>query len=496
MKVFRLKALDLPSLLMRDRRQQVAVRAVAATVGHGLPDIEALWRKASLTVQNGRQAGQTLSLEDLIDRHRRVIMVDGGEGPQPVETIFTSLVLVAGEPMPDPEAIQRFLRDRISHSFEPLIDPLDPVTISLHTSLDAAPGLTVWLGYGIHAPQPGVMTRGSVDFVPDGESIGTPMTLPDTAPAALFPGQRWLAFGRSEAIAPATHPDLPAGVLFLLAQAGELGPLRGPAESAPALLALQQADDTVAVEIAPAGTGGQTDESYELSGVSAQQGRVRLGRIEVRYDVRASRLRALPPGDPIYLRVIGVAVPARLEAQRIARFWLELASGGLRTSSLQSAGEACVVQAGQARLYSRQDMRYLPRDPGFDVSLAEGDAGKLTLLCRRDGHLGFVALPHTPAAVTFHPATSAGSADAWPLDWLDEALVLDFGGRGIETIGTRWPRRPAARLCRHGATLQLEDSSDAWLLEGGKLQRARGSISPNRRLVLGPLVVDVVEADG
>ena len=96
-------ALDMLDVLTRDKRRLVAVRAVAdgnAT----LAQAEDLWRKPLFRLSHGPHARQSLSLQDIIDRHRRAILIDGGDGPRPVETIFTSVLFVTPETIADPAA--------------------------------------------------------------------------------------------------------------------------------------------------------------------------------------------------------------------------------------------------------------------------------------------------------------------------------------------------------------------------------------------------------
>lgn len=480
---------DLLDLLTRDRRRLVAVRG---HVEGALPDVERLWRKAHLRMENGPQAGQTLSLEDMIDRHRRMVLVDAGDGPQPVETVFTSLLFIVAETLADPAAMERFLRERMRHSFGTLIDPLDDVAIAVETSVSAAHALTVSIGYGIHAPEE-ERPRGRVLFRPAGEPDGSPVTLPGGRAAAIYPTQRWLAFSRSEALTPATHPDLPSGATFLLTPPDEIGGRTARAGAGPALIVLDHGGrdgqrSIEAREAAADGGAADVDLRFEILGTSGQQGASVLGTLDVSFDPRPSRLRKARPAGPC-LDVIGVAVPTRLEGSRVSRFWIELDGDGLlRRSLMIGSSQACVVQGSRARLYSRREMRYVGAAPFRARAVAVGSE-KRSLVISTEGAIGHVGLPSTPASFAF-----GGDGD-WDLDWIDQSVFVELSGGRIAPLGPLLPRRELGRLSAGPGGVAVESGGDAWLLDKDRARPAAGPLQPGQELVLGPLVLRVPEAE-
>jgi hypothetical protein len=491
---------EMLDLLTRDRRRLVAVRASAGQAGGPLPDPETLWRKPALTVANGRNAGQTLSLEDMIDRHRRMVLVDAGDGPRPVETVFTSLLFVVAEPVADPDAMARFLIERIRQSFGPLIDPLEPPAIAFETSLTATAALTVHLGYGVHAPFAGEAARGRILFQPAGEREGTPVTLPSGREAGIYPRQRWLAFARGEALAAATHPDLPGGVTFLISAPGEVTGGVGAHRDGPAVSTLadgksgqDKAGAARTVEAQPSATPPPpgVDASFDIVSVTGQEGRSLLGALHVAHDRRPSRLWRTQPQGPC-LAVVGVCVPARLEGQRIERFWLEVDAGGrLRASGLQAAAQSVVVRGARARLYSRRELRYVGGADAYAARTVDLGGEKRTLLMVEDGALGYVAAPPTPRPVT--AVAGADTPDAWAFDWIDEALFVQLASGQVASIGDLLAVRPLGALGTSGASVTLAGLGDAWLLDGARGVAASGAaLQPGQRVVLGPLVLEAL----
>lgn len=487
---------DLMDLVMHDPRRLACLRAVAGEPGEALPDIETLWRKPSFTVTEAGQptkAGK-VSLEDLIDRHRGIALIDGGNGPQPIDVPFTSIVVLTAEALPGAQELGRFLADRIEQRFRDVIDADIGVTIHVEQSLHAAAPIAVYFGHGVHAPSPGQrLPHGEVLIKQNPEiTIGQPLIGANT-PGGLYHGQARFAFSRSEMLTPSVHPDLPAGTIFFLG--------RFPVDSAardagglPLLTALPQTPEAraqaIQVEALPLPAQGGIDARYEIMGIRPQVGRVSLGLVDVILDRRPSRLHHHAPKGP-HLAVLGLAIPESFGGRRMARYWVERSHGGaLLSSAMLSARDSIVVQGRDARLYDRRELRYIRAGNEFRAETMSFDNRRRSLLMLEEGEFGFIALPREQAAISFGPDQS--SRGFGTLDWLGEAVRVQFGSGVVERLDALYDHNPVGFIHAVPGGVSVQSAGDIWLLGDRKAQAAGTCTIPaNGPFVLGPLVVEL-----
>jgi hypothetical protein len=349
----------------------------------------------------------------------------------------------------------------------------------------------------VHAPPLQAPPRGAVLFRPEGESVATPVTWPGGRTAGLYPGQRWLAFSREEADAPAHHPDLPADAAFLLTAPGEIAGQSADASGRPRLYALpaspSAATMTITVSDAPATRG--VDEAFLVSATSAERGEQPLGHIEVVHDARPSRWRAAAaPG--LGLRIMGIAMPQRLAGLRVERFWLELTEAGdLRASALRASAHSAVVKGARVRLYDRRGLFYRPGDSPFAVQSVKAGGESRTLILSEERALGYVALPAAPHRLS--PERDRGDAGDWPLDWIDSSVIVDLAGRGPTALPDAWLGRQGPVLWQDRERVLIDSDADLFLLADGAARPPDTRwLTPGRRLILGPLVVDLIASAG
>jgi hypothetical protein len=488
---------DLMDLIRHDPRSTLVVRAVAGDPGGKAPDVETLWRKPVFTVETGGEAQSgKFSLEDVLDRNRALILVDDGAGGQPVDVIFPSLIIVTNEPMPGAAAFAKFLRDRMTQAFSDVMEDGAKVEISTAVNTSAEHPVTVYMGYGVHAPSAAnPVTQGKIEIVAaDGEPMGEP-ELPGGAAAGIYPRQRMLAFGRSDKLAAATHPDVPAGVLLAL---GHLpgSAARGSGVGLPPLTAIAvTADpDAASVEARPAllPQGSRVDARFDVTGVRAQRGRVKLCSIDVTLDDRPSRLHAQPLKGWLQLKLVGFAIRESFAGKRVTRFWIDRTAGGhLRHSSMLAERDSIVVQGRNARVYRRDEMRYERRTAEkFKAQRVSFDGGQRTVVTLEDGAFGYIAPPD--AALTAAVGSMAGGDGVWPLNWCGEAVTLQFGPGQTERLDALFDQVNIGLVGANAQGFETHAGEDLWILADGKATPAgRATHPPGSRLVVGPLVLEV-----
>ncbi len=485
---------DLMDLIRHDPRRSLVVKAVAGEPGGALPDIETLWRKPVFRVTAGGMAESgKFSLEDVLDRNRAMLVVDDGAGGQPMDVVFPSMVIVTSEPLPGGAAFAKFLRDRVGQAFGDAMEAGRPFDVRLMVSASAEHPVTAWIGYGVHAPGQGQATpRGSVAVLAaDGAPIGEP-EFADGVAGGLYPGQRMLAFSRSEAMGPVTHPDLPAGVMFALGHPPS--GTRGLASSLPPLQAqaLSADPEAASVEVQPVALPSQSaaDIRFDVTGVKAQRGRVKLLSIEVALDSRASRLRAAAPAG-VSLKLIGFAVREQFGGRRMVRWWLDRTSGGLfRHSAMLSERDSVVVQGRSARVYRRDELRYERRSgESFSVERVSFEGERRSLLIA-DNALGHIALPQ--GRRTAVAGLSDGGEEGWPVNWCGEGVTVQFGDGTTARLDSLYDIAPLGLVGGNPQGFETSGGADLWRLDGGKASPAgEATWPPGSRLVVGPLVVEV-----
>lgn len=489
---------DLMDLVMHDPRQLSCLRAVAGEAGEPMPDIENLWRKPLLQLTRGGQPTKDgkFSLEDLIDRQRGITLVDGGSGPQPIDTPFTSLVVLTAEALPGAQELGRFLADRIEQRFRDVIDPDIGVSVHVEQSLHAGAPVAVYLGHGVHAPPAGRLPRGEVVIRQDADiAIGQPV-IGAATPGGLYPGQARFAFSRSEMLTAAVHPDLPAGTIFFLgrypvdASAREAGGL-------PLLTALPQTPEArgqaIQVETLAIPPDSGIDARYEILGIRPQTGRVSLGMVDVILDKRPGRLQGQPPRGP-HLAVIGLAIPEQLGGRKIARYWVERSHGGrLLSSAMLAQRDSIVVQGRDARRYDRRELRYTRSGGEFRADTLGFDNRKRSVLMLEEGEFGYIGLPREQTPISFGPDQSARGYGTF--DWLGEAVRVQFGSGAVERLDALYDHNPVGFIAAAPGGVAVQSAGDVWLLGDRKAQPAGTCVvPPNGPFVLGPLVVEYREA--
>ena len=444
---------DLMDLIRHDPRRSLVVKAVAGEPGGALPDVETLWRKPVFKVEAGGvpESGK-FSLEDVLDRNRAMLVVDDGAGGQPVDVVFPSMVIVTSEPLPGGAAFAKFLRDRVAHVFGDAMEAGRAFDVRLMVNPAAEHPVTAWIGYGVHAPGQGQATpRGAVTILAaDGAPIGEP-EFADGVAGGLYPGQRMIAFSRSDALGPVTHPDLPAGVLFSLGHAP--GGTRGIASSLPPLQvhAISGDPEARSIEAQPVALPAQAaaDIRFDITGVKAQRGRVRLLSIDVALDSRASRLRASPPAG-VALKLIGFAVRETFGSRRMVRWWMDRTSGGVfRHSAMLSERDSVVVQGRSARIYRRDELRYERRSgESFTVERISFEGDRRSVLIA-DNTLGYIALPQ--GRRTAVAGSSDGGEEGWPVNWCGEGVTVNFGDGTTARLDALYDIAPAGACRRKSA---------------------------------------------
>jgi len=486
---------DLMDLIRHDPRRSLVVRAVAGEPGGALPDVEALWRKPLFRVEAGgvAQPGR-FSLEDVLDRNRAMLVVDDGAGGQPVDVVFPSMVIVTSEPLPGGAAFAKFLRERVAHAFGDAMESGRPFDVRLMASPSAEHPVTAWIGYGVHAPGQGQATpRGAVTVLAaDGAPIGEPEFV-DGVAGGLYPGQRMFAFSRSEAMGPVTHPDLPSGIVLALGHPPGAG--RGLASSLPPLEvhALSGDPEAASIEAQPAAlpADASADIRFDLTGVKAQRGRVRLLSIEVSLDNRPSRLRAhQPPG--VALKLVGFALPDVFGGRRMVRWWMDRTAGGqFRHSALLAERDSVVVQGRSARVYRRDELRYDRRSgESFQVERASF-AGQRRSLLLTESALGYIALPTALRSAVAGP--SDGGEAGWPVNWCGEGVTVQFADGATARLDALYDIAPLGQVGGNPQGFETHGGADLWRLDGAKPSPAgQATWPPGSRLVVGPLVVEVV----
>jgi hypothetical protein len=488
---------DLMDLIRHDPRGALVVRAVAGDPGGKTPDVETLWRKPVFTVEAGGAAlSGKFSLEDVLDRNRALILVDDGAGGQPVDVIFPSLIVVTSEPMPGAAAFAKFLRDRMTRTFSDVMEDGAKIEIATTVNHGAEHPVTVFLGYGVHAPSAAnPVPQGKVAIVAaDGEPMGEP-ELPGGAAAGIYPRQRMLAFARSDKIAAATHPDAPPGVLLALGHMPG-ATARGSGVGLPPLTAIAQTGDpdAASVEARPAllPPGSAVDIRFDVTGVRAQRGRVKLCSVDVTLDDRPSRLHAQPVKSPVQLRLVGFAIRESFAGKRVTRFWIDRTAGGhLRHSAMLAERDSIVVQSRSARVYRRDELRYERRSAEkFDVRRVSFDGAQRTVILLQDGAFGYIAPPM--GTLTAAAGSMAGGDGVWPLNWCGEAITLQFGPGQTERLDAVYDQINIGLIGANAQGFETHAGEDLWTLTDGKAAAAgRATHPPGSRLVIGPLVVDV-----
>lgn len=486
---------DLMDLIRHDPRRSLVVKAVAGEAGGALPDVETLWRKPLFRVEAGGVAESgKFSLEDVLDRNRAMLVVDDGAGGQPVDVVFPSMVIVTSEPLPGGAAFAKFLRDRVAHAFGDAMEAGRSFDVRLMVNPSAEHPVTAWLGYGVHAPGQGQATpRGSVTVLAaDGAPIGEP-EFADGVAGGLYPGQRMMAFSRSDALGPVTHPDLPAGVLFSLGHAP--GGVRGLASSLPPLHvhAVSADPEAASIEAQPVALPSQSvaDIRFDVTGVKAQRGRVKLLSLEVALDSRPSRLRATAPAG-VSLRLIGFAVREQFGGKRMVRWWMDRTSGGLfRHSAMLAERDSVVVQGRTTRIYRRDELRYERRSgESFSVERVSF-AGDRRSVLTAENTLGHIALPQ--GRRTALAGLSDGGQESWPVNWCGEGVTVQFGDGTVARLDALYDIAPLGLVGGNPGGFETLGGADLWRLDGSKASPAgEATWPPGSRLVIGPLVVEVV----
>jgi hypothetical protein len=489
---------DLMDLIRHDPRGALVVRAIAGEPGGKAPDVETLWRKPVFSVEAGGAAlSGKFSLEDVLDRNRAMMMVDDGAGGQPVDVIFPSMMVVTSEPMPGAGAFTKFLRDRISQSFSDVMEDGARIEIATAVNHSAENPVTVYIGYGVHAPAAAnPVAHGKIElFGADGEPMGEP-ELPGGSAAGIYPRQRMLAFGRSERFAAAVHPDLPAGVLLALGHVPGAS-FRGSGGGLPPLaaIALTADPDAASVEArqAPALPGSSADIRFDVTGVRSQRGRVRLCSVDVTLDARPSRLHAQPLARGPQLKLAGLAIRDNYAGRRATRFWIDRTAGGtLRHSAMLAERDSIVVQGRSARVYRRDEMRYERRTAdALVVSRLSFDGAQRTLVTIDEGAFGYIALP--AGRLTAAAGPTAGGEGVFALNWCGEAITVQFGGGATERLDALCEAISIGLIGGNSQGFETHAGEDLWVIENGKAAPAGTATHPiGSRLVIGPLVVDVV----
>jgi hypothetical protein len=488
---------DLMDLIRHDPRSSIVVRAVAGEPGGKAPDVETLWRKPVFAVETGGTAlSGRYSLEDVIDRNRAILMVDDGAGGQPVDVIFPSLIIVTNEPMPGAGAFAKFLRDRIVQAFSDVMEDGARIEISTAVNHGAEHPVTVYLGYGVHAPSStNPVAQGKVAIeAADGEPMGEP-ELPGGAAAGIYPRQRMLAFARSEKLAAAIHPDLPSGVVLALGHMpGATG--RGSATGLPTLSAIPVAADpdaaSVEARMVPTLPGSSADIRFDITGVRAQRGRVKLCSIDVTLDERPSRLHAAPVQGPIHLRLAGFAIRENYAGKRVTRFWIDRTSGGhLRHSSMLAEHDSIVVQGRSARIYRRDELRYERRgSDGITVERVTFNGDRRSVVTLADAAFGYIAPPKGVLTAACGP--TAGGDGMYALNWCGEAVTLQFAPSVTDRLDVVFEQQTIGLVGSNPQGFETHAGEDLWVIADGKAVAAgRATHPPGTRLVIGPLVVDV-----
>jgi hypothetical protein len=489
---------DLMDLIRHDPRGALVVRAVAGEPGSKAPDVETLWRKPVFSVEAGGAAlSGKFSLEDVLDRNRALMMVDDGAGGQPVDVIFPSMIVVTSEPMPGAGAFAKFLRDRITQSFSDVMEDGSRIEIATAVNHSAEHPVTVYIGYGVHAPTAAnPVAQGKVELIgADGEPMGEP-ELPGGAAAGIYPRQRMLAFGRSERLAAAVHPDLPPGIQLVLGHMpGTSG--RGSGGGLPPLTAIPLVADPDAASIearqAPLPTGATADIRYDVTGVRAQRGRVKLCSVDVTLDSRPSRLHAQQLAKGPQLRLAGFAIRDSYGGRRATRFWIDRTAGGtLRHSAMLAERDSIVVQGRSARVYRRDELRYERKTAdAFSVNRISFDGTKRTVITLDDGAFGYIALPTSRLTAAAGP--TAGGDGVFAIGWCGEAITAQFGGGGTERLDVLCDPLSIGLVGGNAQGFETHAGEDLWMIEDGKALPAGTATHPvGSRLVIGPLVVDVV----
>ena len=350
-----------------------------------------------------------------------------------------------------------------------------------------------WIGYAVHAPGQGLTNpRGAVTVLAaDGQAIGEP-EFADGVPGGLYPGQRMLAFSRSDAMGPVTHPDLPAGLVFALGHPP--GGTRGIGSSLPPLAAHAMTSDPEAasVEAQPVAlpTSSRSDIRFDVTAVQAGRGRVRLLSIDVAVDNRPSRLLAQAPAG-LSLRLVGFAVRETFGGRRMVRWWMDRTSGGtFRHSAMLSERDSVVVQGRTARLYRRDELRYERRGgEAFSVERVSFEGERRSLLLSENA-LGYIALPDIRRTAFAGPAD--GGAEGWPVNWCGEGVTVQFGDGATVRLDMLYDIAPLGLVGGNAGGFETHGGADLWMLDGGKAKPAgQATWPPGSRIVVGPLVVEV-----
>jgi hypothetical protein len=411
--------------------------------------------------------------------------------------IFPSLIVVTSEPMPGAAAFAKFLRDRMVQAFSDVMEDGARIEIATAVNTGAEYPVTVYLGYGVHAPSStNPLPQGKIEiFAADGEPMGEP-ELPGGAAAGLYPRQRMLTFARSDKLAAAVHPDLPAGVLLTLGHMPG-ATARGSGAGLPPLAASALSADPDAASIearpVPLPLGSGADIRFDVTGVRAQRGRVKLCSVDVTLDTRPSRLHSQPVRAGIQLKLVGFAIRDSYAGRRVTRFWIDrTASGHLRHSAMLAERDSIVVQGRSARVYRRDELRYQRRSAeAFDVARIAFDGGRRTVITLQDSAFGFIAPPN--GTITAAAGPQAGADGVWPLSWCGEAVTLQFGPSDTERLDTVHDQQNIGLVGANPQGFETHAGEDLWMLHGGKAVPAgRATHPPGSRLVIGPLVVDVV----
>ncbi|MGL5113916.1 MAG: hypothetical protein ACRC7C_01210, partial [Beijerinckiaceae bacterium] len=438
-----------------------------------------------------------LSLEAIIDRFRAYRLVDDGAGPQPVDAVFPALIVLTQEQLPGAATFATFLRDRIARRFGDLVDEETGVSIHVAQSPTIEHPVAIYMGYGVHAPDGA--ERGRIDVLDaQGEPLGEPLVA-ETTPGGIHPGQGMFAFARSERLAPAVHPDLPADAIFSLGRFPAASAARGASGLPPLNIRTAGTANSMALDAVPAAlpVGSTADMRYDITGVRSGQGRVRLCMIDVTLDARPSRLRFQPPNDPFYLSVLGVAIRESFGGRKLARFWVDRTVGGiLRFSGLLAENDTLVAQGTSLRPYSRADMRYLGRG-NLNASLGRMSFGgeRRLALATTIAPMGYISLPATPSPVV--AGRGAAGEGVFALDWIGEAVTVQLASGETFRLDQLLDRMPLGLVSRDAHGMIVEPGPDIWMLADGKAVPAqRGRLKHGDRVVIGPIIAEVTAAGG